>query len=628
MNFGPVSPGTLDFDEDGTPRSPTFGDVFHARAGAWAQAEHVFLRGNGLPQRWQGRHRFTILETGFGLGNNFLATWAAWRQSAQRPQRLDFISIEKHPLRRVDLARAHQGRHGVQAQPLADQLLAAWPPLTPDMHTLGFEDGRVRLLLVFADIAAALPELFAQVDAFFMDGFAPACNPGMWDERVLSRLGRLAATDATVATWSIARNVRDGLTAAGFDVERSPGFGHRREMTVGRFSPRHVPVRAPGRRSTPARRVAVIGAGIAGAGVARALAHEGAEVMVFEAAAAAATQASGNPAGLFHGIVHRDDGPHARWLRAGALRTQQIIRPLISSGRVAGAFGLLRAEREHPPAAMQALIAAQNLPADWVQAVDTPGGPAWLYAGGGWCAPRELTQAWLNGPGVQWQTGTRIDRLRPDGVSWCLLDESGGTVGEADAVVLANASDALRLIDSDVAWPVRRQRGQISWLAALDAPALSTPTADAGYALTMTDGQLVFGATTQPDDEDASVRQADHEHNLAVLERLTRWRPQPTLPLEGRVGWRQQTPDRMPLLGPVPAPALTRSNALQPRDIERRPGLFTALAYGSRGLTQAALAGEVLAAWITGAAMPVPARLLDAVDGARFLARLNRKPGS
>ena len=169
MSFGPVATGTLDFDEDGTPRSPDYGDVYHARAGAWAQAEHVFLRGNGLPQRWQGRRRFTVLETGFGLGNNFLATWQAWRLSPQRPERLDFISVEKHPLRRDDLARAHRGRHSPEAQPLVDALLAAWPPLTPDIHTLLFDGGRVRLLLVFADIADAVPELVAGVDAFFLE---------------------------------------------------------------------------------------------------------------------------------------------------------------------------------------------------------------------------------------------------------------------------------------------------------------------------------------------------------------------------------------------------------------------------------------------------------------------------
>jgi tRNA 5-methylaminomethyl-2-thiouridine biosynthesis bifunctional protein len=628
MSFGPVAAGTLDFDEDGTPRSPNYGDVYHATAGAWAQAEHVFLRGNGLPRRWQGRRRFTVLETGFGLGNNFLATWQAWRDSPQRPERLDFISIEKHPLRRDDLARAHRGRHAPPAQALADAFLAAWPSLTPDIHTLLFDGGRVRLLLAFADVAAALPELIAGVDAFFLDGFAPSRNPQMWDARVLSRLARLAAPEATVATWSVARGVRDGLAAAGFIVERAAGFGGKRDMTIGRYAPRHVTAAAPGRRAAGAQRIAVVGAGIAGAGVAQALSREGTAVEVFESEAAPARHASGNPAGLFHGIVHREDGLHARWLRAAALRMQQLLQPLFAQGRVTGAFGLLRAERESPLQDMRALLDAQNLPPDWVQAIETERGAAWLYPGGGWCSPVSLAEAWLGSPGVVLHGGSRVHALQPSAHGWALLDASGRTLSEADAVVLANAADAPRLIGDQVAWELRRQRGQISLLGP-EGPALPTPVADAGYALRLPDQRLLFGATSQPDDEDPACRDSDHAHNLAVLERLIDWRPAAGIAPEGRVAWRLQTPDRMPLLGPVPAPVMQGGRRpLQPRDIERRPGLYAAFAYGSRGLTQAALAGDVLAAWLTGAAMPVPARLLDAVDCARFAARLNRKSAS
>lgn len=627
MSFGPVAAGTLAFDDDGTPRSPDYGDVYHARAGAWAQAQHVFLRGNGLPQRWQGRHRFTVLETGFGLGNNFLATWQAWRDSPQRPGRLDFISIEKQPLRREDLARAHRGRHAPEAQALADALLAAWPPLTPDIHTLLFDGGRVRLLLVFADVADALPELVARVDAFFLDGFAPARNPQMWDARALARLARLAAPQATVATWSVARDVRDGLAAAGFIVERAPGFGGKRDMSVGRFAPRHVPAPAPGRRTDCAQRVAVVGAGIAGAGVAQALSREGVAVQVFESEAAPARHASGNPAGLFHGIVHREDGPHARWLRAAALRMQQLMRPLFEQRQVEGAFGLLRAERESTLDEMLGLLAAQHLPSDWVQAVDTARGPGWLYPGGGWCAPTSVAEAWLASPGVTLRCGTRVEALQASPRGRMLLGGDGRVLDEADAVVLANAADAPRLIGGDMGWELRRQRGQISLLGT-EGPALPMPVADAGYALRLHDQRLLFGATSQADDDDPTCRDSDHTHNLAVLARLTDWQPAPGTALEGRVGWRLQAPDRMPLLGPVPEHASAGRRPLQPRDIERRPGLYGAFAYGSRGLTQAALAGEVLAAWLTGAAMPVPARLLDAVDCARFAARLNRKSAS
>jgi len=229
----PILPAQVEYQE-GTPFSPLYGDVYHSADGALAQAQHVFLRGNGLPGRWSGRHRFVILETGFGLGNNFLATWAAWRDDPARCEHLVFISVEKHPLLRADLERAHATS---PLKALADELAAQWPLPTPNVHGLAFEQGRVELLLAFGDVHDWLPELVASVDAFFLDGFAPPKNPAMWDARAFKSLARCAAPQATAATWSVAREVRDGLSQAGFVVERAPGFGGKRDMTVARYAP-------------------------------------------------------------------------------------------------------------------------------------------------------------------------------------------------------------------------------------------------------------------------------------------------------------------------------------------------------------------------------------------------------
>ena len=197
MPSEPIIPAEVDFSDPLSPRSPRFDDRYHAAYGAFEQAAHVFLGGNDLPARWQGREAFTILETGFGLGNNFLATWAAWRADARRCTRLRFISIEKHPLRRDDLRRALADC----AEPaLARQLCDAWQPLTPDMHLLSFDDGRVELLLVLDDAGERLHQVVASVDAFYLDGFAPDRNPQMWLPGVFKALARLAAPGATAAT--------------------------------------------------------------------------------------------------------------------------------------------------------------------------------------------------------------------------------------------------------------------------------------------------------------------------------------------------------------------------------------------------------------------------------------------
>ena len=117
----PIQPAVLSLAPDGTPYSPVFDDVYHTSAGGLGQARHVFLEGNGLPERWRGRHRWVIIETGFGLGLNFLATWQAWRDDPARSNRLDFISIEKHPFQTADLARLHAAWPELAA--LADELL-------------------------------------------------------------------------------------------------------------------------------------------------------------------------------------------------------------------------------------------------------------------------------------------------------------------------------------------------------------------------------------------------------------------------------------------------------------------------------------------------------------------------
>ena len=231
-----LQPAVLEFAADGTPVSSAYGDVYHAAQGGPAQARHVFLAGNGLPARWAGRARFTVLETGFGLGLNFLATWAAWRADPARCARLDFVSVEKHPFQAADLARAHAGWFAAwpEAAALSAELCAAWPALTPGAHTLELAGGALRLTLLLGDACEVLPALDLAADALYLDGFSPARNPELWSPEICAALARCAAPGASLATWSVAGGLRRALAAAGFALERRPGFAGKREMLVGR----------------------------------------------------------------------------------------------------------------------------------------------------------------------------------------------------------------------------------------------------------------------------------------------------------------------------------------------------------------------------------------------------------
>jgi len=666
MRTPPIVPAVVDFSDPLVPRSPAFDDTYHAAYGAFEQARFVFLAGNGLPGRWQGRGAFTILETGFGLGNNFLATWQSWRDDDQRPTRLRFISIEKHPLRVDDLRRALAVS---QAPELARRLCDAWPPLTPDLHTLSFDDGRVELLLVLGDATTRLREVVASVDAFFLDGFAPARNPQMWDVGVFKALSRLAAPGATAATWSAARAVRDGLQQAGFAWRAADGIGGKRHITLADFAPRAA-LRKPAARTgnAVAASVVIVGAGLAGAACAQALAREGLRCTVLDRHDQPAHEASGNVGGLYHGVFHPEDGPHARAHRAAALAAASAYASALAAGVDGQGAGLVRLVPEHadaPP--LLAQLARSGLPGDYLQAwapdaVQAAGGPAcaaWFYPGAGWIAPGQLARWWLQQSGAAWRPDARVARLehRPDG--WHLFDADGAELAQADAVVLANARAATALAaratdthgrplvaDADWIAPPAATRGQVSVVAA-GTPGLRAPIwpiAGAGYALTLKDGSVLCGATSQADDPDADVRLADHAHNLRQLAAITGSRLEAPAPewvatadddehlaaslvargrLHGRVGWRATAADRLPMVGALPLRAEALAGALpdQPRHWPRVPGLFIASALGSRGLTWAPLVGRLLASWIVDSPYPLPADLVDALDPARFCTR-------
>ncbi|MFG6439603.1 FAD-dependent 5-carboxymethylaminomethyl-2-thiouridine(34) oxidoreductase MnmC [Roseateles sp. LKC17W] len=620
-----LTPAQVNFSPDGPPEAPEYGDLYHARAGALAQARHVFLGGNGLPGRWQGRERFVVLETGFGLGNNFLATWDAWQQDPARCARLVFVSTEKHPLSRDDLQRAHAAS---ELPALAAQLVDRWPPLTAGLHTLSLEAGRVELLLGLGDARELLRELVLDADAIYLDGFSPKLNPALWDDWLLKSLARHARPGTTAATWSIHRPMRRALASLGFEVGLAPGFASKPEMTVARFAPRHTPQRPAGREplAPQARRAVIIGAGLAGAACALALQRAGVACTVLDALPGPAQASSGNPAGLFHGTVNPDDGPHARLNRAAALATQSLLAELGLPHQA----GLLRLETRLAVAQMAAVPGyVQALAADATAALAGASlrQPAWFYPGGGALDPAAYTRALLAASGTATRMDTPVAALRETAHGWQLLAGDGAVIEEAHLVVLAGGHGQLPLLGAladEVTGGLVVQRGQLTHLARTPwQPAV--PVAGGGYTIADSQGGAWCGATAQDGDLDPSLREADQAENVARHAALGGLGASAgTAPLAGRVGWRLVTPDRLPLIGGLAAPG---APATQLRLQPRRAGLVVCTGFGSRGITWAALAGRVVAALALGGPRPLEADLLDAVDPLRFALRRQRRPG-
>jgi tRNA 5-methylaminomethyl-2-thiouridine biosynthesis bifunctional protein len=630
VKTAPIRPARIVFAAAEPPAAPDFGDIYHPRVGALEQARHVFLHGNGLPGRWAGRSDFTILETGFGLGNNFLATWQAWRDDAARCERLHLVSAELHPPTQQDLARAHAES---PLRELAVQLVQAWPPLAPGLHRLVFEGGRVQLTLALGDARALLPQLRLTADALFLDGFAPARNPELWSPELIKALARRCVKGSTAATWSVAGGLHAALTTAGFKVQRAPGIGGKREITQAVFAPRFAMTAA---QAPPGdRRALVIGAGLAGAATAQALVRQGFEVTVLEREPAPAQGASGNRAGLFHGTLDPDDSPYARLHRTAALWAAAAYRQAVAAGVPGQVQGLLRlAPRRQGRTDPHRLIERLLPPADYVQLVEADAAtaladvpltePCWHYPGGGWLSPAGWVQHVLGTtPGITCHTVAAVESLVRDGAEWAA--QAGGlTLARAPVAVLAVADEVNEMLAplGHAAWPLARTRGQVTELQGLEAT-LQLPVAGDGYAIPLPGG-LLCGATRQGGDEDAALREADHAHNLERLRRLTGIETG-TATVHGRVGWRVHSDDRLPIAGAVPLatlPAGTRAD--QARRVPREPGLFVVTALGARGITWAPLLGALVAAQAAGSPWPLEQDLADAIDPARWIVKRAR----
>jgi tRNA 5-methylaminomethyl-2-thiouridine biosynthesis bifunctional protein len=616
----PLIPARPAFAADGTPYSTAYDDVYHAVEGGEAQAHYVFIAGNGLPDRWRGAARFTILETGFGFGLNFLATWRAWREDAARGARLHYVSVEKHPFGAQDLAVLHASHAGLA--PLAEELRSAWPLLVPGLHRLEFEGGRVVLTLAFGDAPRLLPQLRLAADAIYLDGFAPAKNPEMWSPELLKAVGRLAAPGATAATWSVAASVREGLRAAGFAAERRRGFARKSEMLVARFVPPRALRPLPARPEE--RSAVVIGAGIAGAAACERLAARGWEVTLLERHLEPAMEASGNHAGVFHPLLAPDDSPLARLTRAAFTFLLEHWRQLDAIGaspewKRCGVLQLARNVRED--AAQHAALAALAPPLDYAQRLDSrqasacagvalAAGGLWFQEGG-WIRPRSFARALIAHSRAKTLYGREAAALERAGSRWIVRDREGEAVAAAGAIVLANAADALQLAPSPHI-RLRRVRGQLSYLPALRG--LKTVLLRGGMVLPAIDGISVAGASFDLDDTDASVRADSHEGNLERLERMVPGaaRGLDAATLDGRTSFRAVARDRLPLIGPL----------------EGAPGLYGAFAYGARGLLWAGLGAELLASLMEGEPLPLEAALAAALAPERFAKRAMRRAGS
>lgn len=629
-----IEPATLDFTPDGTPYSAAYDDLYHTAAGGLEQARQVFLAGNGLPERWSGQTRFVILETGFGQGLNFLATWQAWRNAPGRPRRLHFLSVEKHPFTTTDLAVLHAGYP--ELAELSQRLRSAWPVLTPGFHRLEFIDpglGTVILTLAFGDAIAAIPQFVGEAQAIYLDGFSPSKNPELWSPQLLREIGLMAAPDATVATWSVAGCVRNALVDAGFTVEKGPRFGFKRHTLKARRTGNTDEANNPANE----RHAIVIGAGLAGCLIGERLAARGWRIDLIERHAGVAQETSGNLTAAMLPVLSLDDNRMSRLNRACYLYgLRQITGWSHADTDIDWApCGVLQIARDDAHAEKQRTILARNgFPPDFVRFVDAEeaatltglpvAGPGWWFAGGAWVNPASLCRAALARAGdrIRAHFNCRVEHLDYDGAQWTVHDAAGITLASAPQLILAGATDIIRLPQA-AHLPLFRFRGQVSHLPAPAAARLHSVVCREGYATPAYRDKHCVGASFHRGGEPA-MRDSDHAANLERLQRMLPGYCAEATPerVDGRVGFRPVSPDKLPMLGQLYRPD-ARPQGRDFSAVERWPGLHVASGYGARGLVWSMLMAELLASQLEGEPLPLESELAATVDPARFLLRKN-----
>ncbi|QRX83988.1 FAD-dependent 5-carboxymethylaminomethyl-2-thiouridine(34) oxidoreductase MnmC [Glaciimonas sp. PAMC28666] len=591
--------------------------------------------------QWQQKTGFTILDTSFGAGNQFLATWQAWRDDAQRPQRLHYLGLLPNPASLTELVDQHVA--WPKWATLAQELRAVWPTLVPGFHRLYLAQNSIILTLMIGDSDQCLRQITARIESFFIHGEGPRT----WPPALFARLNRLAAPQAKLTIVDLNAGKQSVLEQAGFVFEKTASAENINDSAdfttagIACFSPRWQ-TNFPHAHAIPSRSHAiVIGAGLAGAAACQRLTLRGWKVTLIERHAQIAQEASGNAAGIFMPVLSRDDNPTSRLTRAAYLFAHHVWQGL---GGIGNAFsgarcGVLQVARDAVHEESQQRWAQQaNLPPDFAQWLTQPDTSAlvgtavshggWWFSGGGWIHPLSLCEAMLKACGDRLQThfGVAIHELVKTSNGWQVSDNKGKVIASAPIVILANGMEALNLCHAS-ALPLTAIRGQVTYVAAESAPKITPVLCGDGYLTPESNGMHSLGASYD-EDNGASLRQKSQNENLARIKKiLPSWDVDPdNLPLAGRVGFRCVAPDRLPLIGALPDP-MAKSQLREPqlKDMPRLSGLYGLLGFASRGLIWAPLAAELLAAELNNEPMPVEAELAAALDPARFLLKAQRR---
>jgi tRNA 5-methylaminomethyl-2-thiouridine biosynthesis bifunctional protein len=579
----------------GAPRSEIYDDVYFSAENGLAETHHVFLQGNNLPAAWQALDypdfRFTIAETGFGTGLNFLSVWKLFEETAPKESQLDFISFEKFPLKPEQIREALKP-FAEELGPYLEKYLAQYPILVPGYHRLDF--GRVRLTLIFDEINEAIAGCSAKVDTWFLDGFTPSKNPDMWTDMVFKNMARMSNAGATFATFTAAGFVKRGLKEAGFDVQKTDGFASKRDMLVGSI---------PGERVIPKitrGRVAIIGGGLAGTSLAYVLKNRGLTPVIYEAGETLAAGASGSTLGLYNPrfCAHRNgDSDFYTASYAHCIRTIKSMADV--DYNPVGALHLINAPEKEKR--FSALLENWGWSSDHMRRVDAAEASniagiamdkdALYLPDGGYVSPYKLCRAYAKD--VEIHLNHKVENL----------DELN-----ADFIVLAGGAPMKEFVP----WlPIHSVRGQVTTIEGSDVlKDMRCNIHYGGYISAACEGKHKIGATFQKWLEHTNLLEEDAQDNIARLrENVPALADADMKVTEGWAALRTSSQDRFPVAGKVPG----------------MDNVYISTAHASHGIVSSLASAHLVADMLCETPKNLPPLSVEMLDAQRFIDRAQRK---
>jgi tRNA 5-methylaminomethyl-2-thiouridine biosynthesis bifunctional protein len=616
----------LEYQGNKSPYSTLFDDLYFAAEQGIEESTYVYLEGTELRERLSLESKGSPLcvgEIGFGVGLNFLLTLREFNHSAHSSQSLHYFAVEKYPVFEKDLHDLYLRFPELKNE--ADLLLDRYPILTPGIHLISMLEGRVKLYLLLGDAAEMLTQLNATVDLWYWDGFSPDKNPEAFSEKLFAQVRRLSAAGARGASFSAAGWVRRGLELAGFRIEKRMGFQFKRECIVGIFTgerasstSRTAPWFSNENLSTLQRgqKIAVVGAGLSGSAIANVLAKRGFNITVFDPNGVA-NRASGNSVGLFNIQLSKLPNPISRYSQ---LALTHFISELKTHDLVVKR-GIFRIDE-----ATQAALESSEYPEDFYSRTTRDDEDGFLLPQCGFLNPQKLCLARLKHSSITLKTEKATSEI----------------LEKYDHVVYALGADLMlesQALNPELQQlPLRAIRGQtIEVKPTNESKSMTEAWVKNGYVSPITPeitghSLHLIGATYQA--KTIAENQVELDTAKLITDIRQNWKSFEHLNESdvcgSRVGYRLSTPDKLPLIGPlfdgeqlktVYAKAFRGSaiESLPPLPIHARQWLF--LGMGSRGIIFSSLGAEILAALMTGEALPVEADLWEHLHSARFSIR-------